>query len=234
LALLFCLFALSNAAPTPDVSSPESGEQSPSGNDTIQVQVDKLVEAAAPRQFGRSGSSSAQNCVNNCEQPWKRQRDQAKVGGVTNYNITCAAHDKIVPCLNACGASDSKTNMQKRIEQDQFMCHGSTYARNINCLRAAQAQVSPTCDAATKCGKHYQGNDGSLKGTMKVFCTSTACELACRGPTILSKCGQAALNDEKGVIKKGTEYLKWRVVDSPNGQPSQWPASDCDPLLRVI
>jgi len=196
--------------------------------------VDAAIVASAPagaRQFGSGTSAGTTMCNNNCEKNWRKEQGLSGHGSQNwNLNKFCSAHDKFTTCLNACGASEDKTKFLKRIAKDQWVCHDSTYKQNAACLGEAFKTTSATCDARNKCGK-YETDDGSLKDMAKQLCSSMKCKLDCRGPTIISKCGQAAKNDEAGVAKKTAEYLKWRVVTSAQ-RPNDYP-SECDQLIRA-
>lgn len=235
LALLFCLFALSASAPTDPDSSSESGEHG--RNETAaEGKVEIQLAASAPagaRQFGSRDSPTAVTCSTNCEKNWKKEQGLTGQSG-KNWNINkyCEAHDKFTRCLNQCGTSEDKAKLLKRVSKDQWICHDSTYKRNAACLNDAFKSTAQTCDRQDKCGK-FDRDDGSLKNMVSQLCSSMKCKLDCRGPTIVSKCGQAAKNDEAGVAKKTAEYLKWRIVDSA-GRPNDYPARECDPLIRPI
>jgi len=239
--LLFCLFALSTCSPPHShgnsSSSSESAEHAHSGhNDTApESKVDAAIVASVPageRHFGTRGSPTAAVCTNNCEKKWRQGQGISGTQG-QNWNLDkfCQAHDKFSTCLTSCGAGEEKTKWQKRISKDQWICHDSTYKRNAPCLNNVFKETEATCSRADKCGK-YEQDDGSLKDMVKQLCSSMKCKLDCRGPTIVSKCSQAAKSDEAGVARKTAEYLKWRITESAN-RPQDYPARECDPLIRA-
>jgi len=233
--LLCCLFALSRSAPTPDTndSSSESAEHG-HNNTAVETKVDQAIVASAPagsRQFGSSDSPTATMCNSNCEKSWRKEQGLSGTSG-QNWNLGtfCVAHDKFKRCLDRCGTSEDKTKWIKRIAKDEWVCHDSTYKTNAHCLNEVFKQTSANCESNAKCGKH-EVDDGSLKDMVKQLCLSMKCKLDCRGPAIMSKCGQAAKNDEAGVARKTAEYLKWRVVTSA-GRPNDYPR-ECDQLTRA-
>jgi len=217
------------------VGQSESEEHQQTSNVTApEVRVDAAIVAADPaaaRNFGSRDSPSAVACSSNCEQRWRREQGLSGTGQNWNLNKFCDAHDKFTTCLNTCATSEDKTKLLKRISKDQFVCHESTYKQNAACLNDAFKSTSATCDRQDKCGKH-ENDDGTLKDMVRQLCLSMKCKLDCRGPTIVSKCGQAAKNDEAGMAKKTAEYLKWRIVDSA-GRPNDYPTRECDQLISA-
>jgi len=228
LALLFCLIALSASMPTDPDSSSESGEHQHNGTEP-EIKVDQAIVASAPagaRQFGSRDSPAAVTCSTNCERRWRNQQGSAtkgQQGAGWNLNKFCEEHDKFSTCLTSCGTSEDRTKLQKRIAKDQWICHDSTYKRNANCLNDVFKSTAATCEAQNKCGK-YERDDGSLKNMVQQLCSSMKCKLDCRGPTIVSKCGQAAKADEAGLAKKTAEYLNGassiRLVDQTIIRPA--------------
>jgi len=234
LVFLFCLFVLAKSAPTPDSddNSSESNEQS--FNETAaEGKVDAAIVASAPagaRAFGSGTSPGITQCNSNCERNWRKEQGLSGHGSDNwNLNTFCTAHDKFKTCLNGCGRSDDKEKWIRRIAKDQWVCHDSTYKQNAACLNEA-FKATGNCDSRSKCGKH-DSDDGSLKDMVKQLCISMKCKIDCRGPTIVSKCGQAAKNDEAGMAKKTAEYLKWRVVTSA-GRSQDYPA-ECDQVIHA-
>jgi len=231
LLVLLCVFAFATTAPTdPNPNSSPESDEAPAGPE---IKVDTALLAADPaaaRNFGSRDSPTAVACTGNCEQRWRREQGLSGTAGQKwDLNKFCEAHDRFSTCLTSCATSEERAKLQKRIAKDQWICHDSTYKRNAACLNDVFKSTSATCDRNDKCGK-FERDDGSLKDMVKQLCSSMQCKLDCRGPTIVSKCGQTAKNDEAGVAKKTAEYLKWRLVDSA-GRPNDYPR-ECDKLIR--
>jgi len=234
LALILCLIALSQSAPTPDQDSSSESNEHHHNETAPEGKVDKVIVDSAPagaRAFGSSDSPTVVACNGRCEKKWRTDQGlSGSTGQNWNLNKFCQGHDAFRTCLNTCGTSEDKTKWVKRTDKDQWICHDSTYKQNAACLENVFKETKATCDSNTKCGK-YEHDDGSLKDMVKQLCLSMKCKQDCQGPTIVSKCGAAAKNDVVGVSRKTAEYLKWRVVTSA-GRPNDYPV-ECNQLTRV-
>jgi len=203
--------------------------------------------APTERRFGSGDSPTNVQCAATCARQMKEkmerdmpgyQQQASKMGGEYDpekLNKVCGVHDATKTCLDRCQNSQVKTMMTKALGLGQYMCHESDFKKNAPCLNEVHKTTHGTCEGQTKCGQYKQKmdeykqnrptNEEGLKDMMKQSCEFMKCSLNCASPQVVSKCGQSAQNDLKGLVGKSVEFLKYTVESM--GLGSAYPR-ECD------